>query len=181
MDILVAAVLVAALLIATITDVRSQRIPNWLTFPLILTGIAAHAVNNGLDGFLFGIYGFGLGLGVMLIPFLFGLMGAGDVKLMAGVGAWLGINTAFMAFLITCLAGGVYALVVMLRNLEILRAVMSNIKFHLFMSFVTKKFEYSPVESARTLPRLCYGVAIAFGTVASMVLTYHETGGFFLR
>ncbi|WP_147819688.1 A24 family peptidase [Salidesulfovibrio onnuriiensis] len=181
MDILVAAVLAAALVTATITDIRSQRIPNWLTFPLMLGGLAAHALHTGLDGLLFSLAGFGLGLGVMLVPFLLGLMGAGDVKLMAAVGAWLGINTALMAFLITCMAGGVYALAVLLRNMEMFRAVLENIKAHFITSLLTRKLDYTPVVSERTLPRLCYGVAIAFGTVASMVLTYHETGGFFVR
>ncbi len=181
MDILVAAVLAAALTIATVTDLKSQRIPNWLTFPLMLGGLAAHAVFTGLEGLWFSLAGFGLGLGIMLVPFLLGVMGAGDVKLLAGVGAWLGVNTTLTAFVITCLAGGVYALGVMLRDREIFKAVLTNIKAHLVLALCTKDFKYTPVSSQRTLPRLCYGVAIAIGTVASMVLTYHETGGTFVR
>lgn len=181
MDIFVAAVLLAALVAATITDLKSQRIPNWLTFPLMVTGLVIHTLNGGGEGLGFSAAGFGLGFGVMLVPYLFGLMGAGDVKLMAGVGAWLGIDTAFTAFLCTCFAGGAYSLFVMFRNTEILKTVFSNIWTHFVLVLFTKEFDYTPTSSDRTLPRLCYGVAIAFGTLASMALTFRETGGVFIR
>jgi prepilin peptidase CpaA len=179
MDIAAAITLLAALAIAVITDLRSQRIPNWLTFPLMLSGLVAHAVANGLDGLLFALAGFGLGLGVMLVPFLLGMMGAGDVKLMAGVGAWLGASTAFAAFIFTCLVGGVYALVVLLRHMDHLKAVLANFRASVFILLSSHRFEYVPVKSERVLPRLCYGVAIAAGTLASMGLAFHRTGLFY--
>ncbi len=179
MDIAAAIMLLAALAVAVITDLRSQRIPNWLTFPLMLLGLVTHTVMGGWDGLLFSSAGFGLGLGVMLIPFLLGMMGAGDVKLMAGVGAWLGANTAFAAFLFTCLAGGLYALVVLFRHMDHLKAVLANFRASVLILLSSHRFEYVPVETERTLPRLCYGVAIAVGTVVSMGLAFHRTGLFY--
>lgn len=181
MDFIIAAILLAALLVAVVTDVRGQRIPNLLTFPLILAGLGLHTATGGLDGLLFSLGGFGLGLGVMLIPFLMGVMGAGDVKLMAGVGACLGVETAFIAFLVTCLAGGVYALGMLLRHMDHLKAILANFRYTILAFLTTRTVEYTPVTPEGSLPRLCYGVAIAAGTVTAMALTMIETGAPFAR
>jgi len=176
MDIFITIVLAAALLIATITDLKSQKIYNWLTFPLILSGPVIHSIYSGTDGLLLSAGGFGLGLLVMVIPFFMGVMGAGDVKLMAGIGAWLGVNATFTAFLFTCLAGGAYALVVMLRNTDYFKAVIANIWGSFLRTAATRKYDYSPISSQVTMPRLCYGVAIAIGTVGAMALNFTQTG-----
>jgi prepilin peptidase CpaA len=181
MELLTSIMLTAALVVATITDLRSQRIYNWLTFPLILTGLAAHALYAGLDGLLLSGGGFALGLGVMVMPFFMGMMGAGDVKLMAGVGAWLGAQATFTAFLFTCLAGGVYAVIVLLRNIDQFKAVLANIWGTLLVTISTRRFEYSPVATGKSMPRLCYGVAIAVGTVAAMAVNVAQTGSVMAR
>jgi prepilin peptidase CpaA len=98
---------------------------------------------------------------------------------MAGVGAWLGASTAFAAFIFTCLVGGVYALVVLLRHMDHLKAVLANFRASVFILLSSHRFEYVPVKSERVLPRLCYGVAIAAGTLASMGLAFHRTGLFY--
>ncbi|ADU63909.1 MAG: A24 family peptidase [Pseudodesulfovibrio sp.] len=181
MDHLIATMLVAALAVATVTDIRRQRIYNWLTFPLILSGLAAHTLHAGLDGLLLSSGGFALGLGVMVVPFFLGLMGAGDVKLMAGVGAWLGAQAAFTAFLFTCLAGGFYAVVVLARHFDQFKAVLVNIWATFLLAASTRRFEYTPVVEAQSMPRLCYGVAIAVGTVAAMVVNVAQTGSVLAR
>jgi len=181
MDILITTILGVALIVATITDLKSQRIYNWLTFPLIVSGLVAHSVYGGLDGLALSGGGFALGLGVMVIPFFLGLMGAGDVKLMAGIGAWLGAQATFTSFLFTCIAGGIYAILVLLRNFDQMKAVFSNI-WQTFISFmVTRKFDYTPTSTEQALPRLCYGVAIAIGTVAATLINYAETGSVLAR
>lgn len=181
MDILITAVLCTALAIATYTDLKSQRIYNWLTFPLMLTGLIAHTVFGGWSGLGLSAGGFGVGLAVMIVPFIFGMMGAGDVKLMAGVGAWLGTNATFTAFLFTCLVGGLYAIIILLRNFSLFKQVMANI-WHTFLYMVnTRKFDYVPVGTEQTLPRLCYGVAIAVGTLGAMLLNYNAIGSVLVR
>lgn len=181
MDILIIIMLGAALTVATVTDLKSQRIYNWLTFPLMFSGLVAHTVFNGLDGLALSGGGFALGLGVMVVPFIFGLMGAGDVKLMAGIGAWLGAQATFTAFLFTCLAGGAYAIVIMLRNIDQTKAIFANIWGTFLRTMSTHKFEYSPVTTEKAMPRLCYGVAIAVGTVGAMALNFALTGSVMVR
>lgn len=175
MNLTITTILVAALLTATITDLKSQRIYNWLTFPLMLTGIILHTVIGGLDGTLLSLAGFGLGLAVMVVPFLFGMMGAGDVKLMAGLGALLGASNIFTAFIFTCLAGGVYSLVVLLRHRTQVGRIFANIKMTIMNMLVARRFEYEPVADA-VLPRLCYGVAIAIGTTIAVGMNFARTG-----
>jgi prepilin peptidase CpaA len=101
---------VVVLAVATFTDLRSRRIPNWLVLPFLLVGIA-------VSGWLHGWHGVGqsfagLGLGLLIYGFLFwmGGMGAGDVKLCAAIGAWIGPDQLFLALIVTGLAGGVMVL-----------------------------------------------------------------------
>jgi prepilin peptidase CpaA len=175
MNLFITITLVAALTVATITDLKSQRIYNWLTFPLMLAGLIAHSIYGGFDGLLMSAGGFGIGLGAMIIPFFLGMMGAGDVKLMAGVGAWLGTDVTIWAFLFTCIAGGGYAIIVLLKNMDHMKAVLMNIWGTFLRAMSTHTFEYSPVATG-SFPRLCYGVAIAVGTLGAMLYAFNETG-----
>ncbi len=164
----------AVLLSATsVTDYRGKRIPNILTLPAMVAGLSYHAVTHGLDGLAFAATGLAVGLGVMLLPFLLSLMGGGDVKLMAAVGSWLGANDVFTAFLFTCLCGGVYSVAMLARG-RLFRRVFENIKAHVYGAHATGRLAYQPALSgaeAQALPRLCYGLAIAAGTMLSMAVT----------
>lgn len=157
-----------ALAAATATDLRSQRIPNALTLPMAALALASHGLAGGVGGLWFSFAGLCLGLGLMLAPYLFGVMGAGDVKLMAAVGACIGPELTLAAFLLTCLAGGGYALFVLGRRPELLRAVFLRFHAALFATAATGGFEYAPAAAGARLPRLCYGVAISLGSVAAM-------------
>lgn len=176
MNYLTIIVLATALIISTITDLKSQRIYNWLTFPLMLSGLIAHTVFGGWDGLLLSAGGFGLGLAVMVVPFFMGMMGAGDVKLMAGIGAWLGASATFTAFIFTCIAGGAYAIIVLLKNYQLMKIVLTNVWASMLRLVSTRSLDYKPIASDLALPRLCYGVAIAAGTVGAMILNATRTG-----
>ncbi|BDQ34888.1 A24 family peptidase [Pseudodesulfovibrio portus] len=176
MDILVTTALAVALVTASVTDLRDQRIYNWLTFPLIIAGFATHTVFGGMEGLKFAASGFGLGFVVMVIPYFMGVMGAGDVKLMAGIGAWLGLESTFTAFLFTCIAGGVYGLAVLALDPKVLKGVLINIRNTFAVFMATRKFNFTPVATEKALPKLCYGVAIAVGTSAAMGMHAWLTG-----
>ncbi len=140
-------------------DARTGKIPNLVTFPAMLVFVAAHAVLGGLDGLLFSLAGLGAGLTFLLIPHLFGYLGAGDVKLMAVVGAALGISSLLTVFLFTSIAGGG----LILGHLALSRrnappAAPSG-----------ESPDAAPPPAPRTgARRVRYGVAIALGTVAAM-------------
>jgi prepilin peptidase CpaA len=115
------------LAVATVTDLRSRRVPNWLVLPFLLAGIVISPWRHDWDGIGHGFWhgigrGFnwhglgqsfaGLALGFVIYGFLFwmGGMGAGDVKLCAAIGAWIGPLQLFMALVVTGIAGGIMVL-----------------------------------------------------------------------
>ncbi|NJB67253.1 prepilin peptidase CpaA [Desulfobaculum xiamenense] len=168
--------LTGVLLVAAFTDLRNQRIPNALTFPAMIAALAYHGATQGLDGLLFSLGGLALGFGVMLVPYLFGVMGAGDVKLMAAAGAFLGAGATVSAFLATSIIGGIYAVGVLLANRKAFAQVMRSIWSAFMLYLATRRFEYAPPPESARLPKLCYGVAIALGTILSMILAADANG-----
>ena len=97
------------LAIATFTDLRSRRIPNWLVLPFLLLGILVSAWLHGWHGI--GQSFEGICLGALLFGILcwMGGMGMGDVKLCAAIGAWIGPGQLIVALVITGIAGGIMA------------------------------------------------------------------------
>jgi prepilin peptidase CpaA len=104
-------------LVATREDIRSRRIPNLVTFPALLLGIVCHWALGGPNGALLAL-GAALLAGAILLPGWFlGLMGAGDVKLMAALAAWLGSPRAgLFAVLFSLIAGGIISVIVALHR-----------------------------------------------------------------
>jgi prepilin peptidase CpaA len=106
------------LAVATYTDLRKRRIPNWLVFPFLLTGIVISPWRHDWPGARQSIWhglgqsfaGFGLALLIFGFLFWMGGMGGGDVKLCAAIGAWIGPAQMLMALVITGMAGGVMVL-----------------------------------------------------------------------
>ena len=82
--------IVAATLITAVSDIRWNRIPNYFTVPIFAAALIYHGVTSGLSGLGMSLLGFALGMVLLLVPWLFGGGGAGDVKLMAAIGAWFG-------------------------------------------------------------------------------------------
>jgi prepilin peptidase CpaA len=96
--------------VATFTDLRGRRIPNWLVLPFMVAGGVVSACLHGWHGVGQSLCGLGLGALVFGLFFLMGGMGMGDVKLCAAIGAWIGPDQLFIALVITGLAGGVMVL-----------------------------------------------------------------------
>jgi prepilin peptidase CpaA len=110
-ELLAAGVLVALLAVACVIDVRERRIPNALVAVVLVAGVL---VTTALDPVWHGLWravaGAGLGLAIWLPGWLLRMMGAGDVKLFAAAGAWLGPMGAVNAAIMTAAFGGVLAL-----------------------------------------------------------------------
>ncbi len=93
---------VAAFTIAAmVTDLRSRRIPNWLTVSAFVVGVVFHTVVTGWHGTLFALGGFAVGFGVLFVLWSIGGGGGGDVKLMGALGAWLGAKLTVAVFLLS--------------------------------------------------------------------------------
>jgi prepilin peptidase CpaA len=101
----------AVLLVATITDLRSRRIPNWLVLPFLALGIAVSGITHGWSGMGQSLLGVLVATTVMGFFCYMGGMGMGDMKLFAAIGAWIWPGQLFVALVMTGLAGGVLAIV----------------------------------------------------------------------
>lgn len=161
--------LIIVSLIAVVCDIRSQRIPNMLTLPAMALAVIYHSVLNGFQGFLFSMGGLAVGIAVLIIPYLMGGMGAGDAKFMGAVGGLLGPTGVFAAFLLTALAGGIYALVILARNGS-LKETFYRYLVTLKTFLVEGKFIYLPPAERERALRLKYGIAIAAGSVSSFFM-----------
>ena len=155
----------SVLIASAYNDLKVQKIPNLLTYPTIIVAIAYHGVTGGSDGLFFSLSGLCVGTAVILIPYLFGGMGAGDVKLMGASGAVLGVKGISVAFIITALAGGIYALVLVVVNLKYSRVFLRSILLWLKLSFLTKRFMPIETPAGGKRPKLCYAICIAFGVL----------------
>jgi prepilin peptidase CpaA len=100
--------------VATVTDLRSRRIPNWLTMPFLATGLAVGGVTGGLTGLARSAEGAGLAILLLGAFCLLRGMGWGDLKLCTAVGAWLGPGQLILALIATAVAGGVAAVAALL-------------------------------------------------------------------
>lgn len=171
-ELLSAAALAAWLLAACWLDLRTRRIPNLLVASGTLVALAIHALAPTADG-LFAFWWGGLGLGAALLGWLTGLLlflplyalravGAGDAKLMAMVGAWLGAKLVIGAALLSWLAGGVLAIVAMLATRSTAR-VLANVRTLLFAAATGLPTPGRMIPASRT--RLPYAVAIAAGSL----------------
>jgi len=160
-------VAVAVVVVAALIDLRTRRIPNLLTFGASAVALGYHAWTNGLSGIGHGAAGWATGTAVFLPMFLLGGMGAGDVKLMAAVGAWLGFRGALWSACFAVLFGGLLALLVSIRS-RYLATAFRNL-WALFGFWRTTGIKPLPGVTLRdsTGPRLAYGVAIALGTLAA--------------
>jgi prepilin peptidase CpaA len=166
--------LLIVLVTAAITDIRSYKIPNFLTFSGMLCGILYHTVQNGLSGFVFSAGGALVGMSLLIIFYLAGGMGAGDVKLLGSVGAFLGAKAVFMVGLYTAIIGGVYALLLIALNPAESKSMVTRTYISLRTFVCTGEFITIPPGADEKKLSLCYGVAIALG---GMVYIYFESFG----
>jgi len=117
----------AATAIAAVTDVWKFKVYNLLTFPLLASGLAYHAIHGGGPGLAASFLGALAGFAFMIFLYAMGGMGAGDVKFVTALGAWLGLPLTLYVMIAGCLAAGAYA-VVLLVTAASLRETLLNIR-----------------------------------------------------
>jgi prepilin peptidase CpaA len=141
-------------------DLRTRRLPNALTLTFAATGLALAA--TGLSGVSVkaSLFGLLLGLLLMLPGHILGATGAGDVKLLAAVGALIGPSNVIVAFFYTAIAGGVLALVVAQRRRRLAVTVQRARQL-----IATRAANVGEIEHPQANNRFAYGPAIAVGSM----------------
>ncbi len=161
-------ILVAA---AGFADFRNRRIPNWLTLPGAVIGLALHTWNNGLQGALESLLGAVLGFGIFLALYIAGGMGAGDVKLFGAVGALAGPQSLVLVFVFTGLLGGIAAILLARWKGKMQQTLFNTVM--LMRNAGRRGWRAFPEFSASAGPealRLPYGMVIAAGTMAALLV-----------
>lgn len=154
--------------IAALWDIKTKRIPNKLLIPVILLGIIINTIFTGYMGLMNAFIGIFVGIMLLLVPFALGGMGAGDVKLLAAVGALNGSLFVFHTFLFSAIAGGVIAVIILLIKKQLfpvlfnLLSILRNLPVYIFQKGQRK--EIVPLISDISFP---FGTAIFLGTVAA--------------
>ncbi len=159
------AVLAAGALVATVVDIRVRRIPNALTAAMAGVGVGLAA--SGVSGISLpsSVVGFIVGFALMMPGHALGATGAGDVKLMAAVGAIVGPALVVSAFLFTAIAGGVLAIAVAARR-QRLAATLAGTGRLISAPGEAKK----EIRAATGSSRFAYGPAIAIGSVLAALI-----------
>jgi len=157
----------ALLVVAAVIDGWKLKVPNWLTFPMVVGGWVFSTASHGWEGLAWSLVGTAVGLLLLLPAYAIGGMGAGDVKLLAGVGAWVWGTVTFYAFCISAVFGGLIAL-----GMIFYRGKFHHHR-HQFWSIlgeilaVRNPEQLSSIADERksTMLLLPYGVPIAVGTI----------------
>lgn len=165
------------LIVAAVIDGWKLKVPNWITFPLIISGWIYSAVAAGAhdmlwyEGLGWSLFGTFVGLGLLLPAYAIGGMGAGDVKLLAGVGAWVHGRHTFYAFCISAVVGAVIAVGMMVYR-RALKKHLSQIWMIVGeITTIQSPTELSTIAAERksSMLLLPYGIPIAIGTIAYFV------------
>ena len=151
-------------------DLKTHRIPNYLTFTAALAGLIYGLIFHGWIGLGEGLLGMFLGFGLLLAPYLMGGMGAGDVKALAALGAWLGPKATLYLICYMGLAGGLMALAVLIWKGILWQKIQRGWAFLLNLVLCHDHgltLAQTPIQETPGIP---YGVAIALG-MGTLLLT----------
>ena len=161
------AILIPGILLASWIDYSQQRVPNWLNLALIVVGFGVQGAFFGWSGMVVGFWGLCTGFGLLIIPWMMHGMGAGDVKLMAAIGVWIGPTLTFYSFALGALVGGAAAVVMILASG---RLHMAYVNLTTIMTKCSSRQTlFSEMGSAKsfgaTSQLLPYGVPLTAGTL----------------
>jgi len=159
----------AAVGIAMITDLRSRRIPNLLTFPAMAVGLLLRTHFQGWEGLALSLCGMIGGPAVLLILHTGRGLGMGDIKLAAAVGAILGPPLTLVAMLLTALAGGAIAILSQLRPGGVLGQALAVVMIGVPGMHRFAKAQ-AAVPQSTTPATIPYGVGIAIGSLLTIVV-----------
>jgi prepilin peptidase CpaA len=155
-------------LVACAWDLRTRRIPNELTFGAAAAGLLVLGMTSGLAGVANSVTGWACGVALFFPFFALRGMGAGDVKLLAAFGAWLGPADTLQLALSAAIAGGILALALACAN-HYLSTLLQNLRLLVITWAIAGPcvVETLTLDTARG-PRLAYAVPLTIGAVITL-------------
>jgi prepilin peptidase CpaA len=176
------AVVAVGVSIASFTDVTRFKVYNKLTFPIFFGGLLYGLLTTGISGLGVAFAGAMVGFGILIIPYLMGGLGAGDVKFMMAMGSWIGVEALLPAIIIGCLAVFVYYGVVIGRQQGFAGLVMTlqlmMMRLSCFGRNLAMNDEFESVQDAANSPdsknrgRLIpFSAMMSVGIIAALVIS----------
>jgi prepilin peptidase CpaA len=169
-------VVTLTLIVAAVIDGLKLKVPNWITFPMIISGwvySVAFSECPGWEGLMWSLIGTVVGLALLLPAYAIGGMGAGDVKLLAGVGAWVWSTKTLHAFVVTTIVGAIIAILMVLFRRKWFK---HHAQFWMICTEILtvkdpEKLAAIAAERKPSMMLLPYGIPIAIGTIAYFAVT----------
>lgn len=166
-------VVTVILIVAAVIDGLKLKVPNWITFPMILSGWAfsaiafAYAGQAWYVGLAWSLLGTVVGFALLAPLWLIGGMGAGDVKLLMGVGAWVYSANTFYAFCVSAIIGGILAVLMVLAAGAWNKHYAQFWKIAHEIQSIRDPDQLAAIAAERkpTMKLLPYGIPIAIGTI----------------
>jgi prepilin peptidase CpaA len=156
------------LIIALIFDIKFHKIPNWLTAGGMLVGILFHMVTGGIDGLIFSFLGLLVAGAIFLVLYVFKAIGAGDVKLFAGIGAIVGVQIALYMMMYSIIVAGLLGIIILLFTRTFLQKMTSA--FFAFVGSILSK-DLSSLEEFKTTKSTRF--PFMYAVIPAVVLTYY--------
>jgi prepilin peptidase CpaA len=162
-------VAIAIAVVAVVWDLRTRRIPNLLTFGAALAGFAIHGYLSGWPGIGMSLAGWAVGVAFFFPIFALGGLGAGDVKLLGAIGAWLGPIAVVWVALFAGIAGGILGVVVAAFHGYLKKALRNVWGLLLFWRVAgIRPVPELTLSSGSQAPRLAYAVPILAGLMVTL-------------
>ncbi|WP_308420937.1 A24 family peptidase [Paenibacillus physcomitrellae] len=147
------------------TDIRTMKIPNKITVFAMISGLAFQFAVHGITGLWFGLKGLGVGFGIMLLLYVCGAVGGGDVKLFGGIGAWTGSLFTLTSLVYSILAGGIIGFAILLIRGEI-GSRLSQLWRSIYGAAILQSL--GPLKASRqNMVKFPFMVAVLPGTIAA--------------
>jgi prepilin peptidase CpaA len=169
MDVYIEVFITIVLLTVAIIDLFTRRIPNYITLPFIATGFLVSFYQHSYSGIVNSLLGFIIAFLLFFLFYIFGTLGAGDVKLMMAIGAWLGYSQLIYTSVWIMVVGGFISLLTLM--IKVHPSYPFKIIHDFFIAFYVKDlrgyFKRLKENSVSSIP---YGVAILLGTVITLCI-----------
>ncbi len=173
MESLTLAAALAFMVTVAVCDFRARRIPNVLNLAGLVVGLGLQGATGGWESFFAGVSGFALGFAILSVPYLAGMVGAGDVKFVAAAGAFLGARLLLVGLAVGIVVGGVVGAVSLIRHGRFVPALRGLLADLLCLASGVRPAKLKHVDSVETIP---YGVMLAMGLAVSVAHAFLKEG-----
>lgn len=158
------------LLLALISDIKTCKIKNFITYGFMIAGLAINYKEKGIEGFVLSLQGIILPVVCLLILYIIKVIGAGDIKLFSAVGAVAGGGFVLYAIVFSFICGGFIASGIILARKNGLKRFKNLLLYVKSCLISMRLLQYEDPETAEETGRFRFSIAIASGTAAVLMV-----------